>query len=170
MKQINIPQNQPLTWSLIRFIIIIPSYSWFLSLSDFFNPNLGGLFRGYASGIQLPGCSNLTINRNNVHDVIIFWHDVIIKTFWCYFVFFIKFSYWSKFHVNIIAGSAVMTIFFYKGLTKYPEIGNTPVGILPNIWRLGQVRDTKFDTNVSNKMLLNAAKCQGYSFYCFGVI
>ena len=29
--------------------------------------------------------------------------------------------------------------------------------------------DTKFDTNVSNKMLLNAAKCKGYSFYRFWV-
>ena len=63
-----------------------------------------------------------------------------------------------------------MTIFFYKGLTKNPEIGNTPVWVLPNIWRLGQVRDTKFGTNVSNEMLLNAAKCQGYSFYRFWVI
>ena len=33
-----------------------------------------------------------------------------------------------------------------------------------NIWRLGRVRDTKFCTDVSNKIILNAAKCQGYSF------
>ena len=58
-----------------------------------------------------------------------------------------------------------MTIFFYKGLTRNPEIGNTPVGVLPNIWRLGRVMDTKFDTNVSNRMLVKAAKFQGYSFY-----
>ena len=32
------------------------------------------------------------------------------------------------------------------------------------------VRDAKLDTNVSNKMLLNAAKCQGCSFYRFWVI
>ena len=30
--------------------------------------------------------------------------------------------------------------------------------------------DIKFGTNVSYEMLLNAAKCQGYSFYRFGVI
>ena len=30
--------------------------------------------------------------------------------------------------------------------------------------------DTKFGTNVSNKMLLNAAKFQGYSFYRSSVI
>ena len=61
-------------------------------------------------------------------------------------------------------------IFFYKGLTRNPEIGNTPVWALPNIWRLGQVMDTKFGTNVSNKLLLNATKFQGYSFYRFWVI
>ena len=35
---------------------------------------------------------------------------------------------------------------------------------LPNIWRLEWVRGTKFGMDVSKKMLLNAAKCQGYSF------
>ena len=35
---------------------------------------------------------------------------------------------------------------------------------------MGQVRNTKFGTNVSNKMLLNAAKYQDYSFYRFLVI
>ena len=45
-----------------------------------------------------------------------------------------------------------------------------PIWALPKIWRLGQVRDRKFETSISNKMLLNAAKCQGYSFYCFWVI
>ena len=38
-----------------------------------------------------------------------------------------KFSYWSKFHINIITGSGIMTILFYKGLTRNPEIGNTPI-------------------------------------------
>ena len=38
-----------------------------------------------------------------------------------------KFSYWSKFHVNIITGFGIITIFFYKGLNRNPEIGNTPV-------------------------------------------
>ena len=82
--------------------------------------------------------------------------------------FFLNFSYWLKFHVNIITGSRVTTIFLHKGLTRNPR--NTPVWVLPNVWRLGQVRDTKFGTNVSNVMLPNAAKCQGYSFYRFWVI
>ena len=50
------------------------------------------------------------------------------------------------------------------------EIGNTPVWVFPNMWRLGQVRDTKFGMNISNKILLNAAKCQCYTFYRFWVI
>ena len=47
---------------------------------------------------------------------------------------------------------------FYKGLTRNVEIGDTPVCVLPNIWRLGQVRDTKFSMDVSNEILLDAAK------------
>ena len=89
--------------------------------------------------------------------------------FWRFFVSLVKFSYWSKFHVNFITGFGVMTIFFYKGLTRNPEILNTPFWVLPNIWRLGQFRNTKFGTDVSNEMLQNAAKCQPYSLYCFWV-
>ena len=51
-----------------------------------------------------------------------------------------------------------------------PEIRNTHVWVLPNIWRLRRVRDIKFGTNVSDKILLNAAKSQGYRFYRFWVI
>ena len=133
-------------------------YFWKLSFTD------------YVSGIRLPGCSKLAINQKNDNDVTIYRHDIIVKFFWRFLVFLVKFSYWSKFHVNMITGSGVMTIFCYKGLTRNPEIGNTPVWVLPNIWRLEGVRDTKFGTNVSNEMLLNAAKCQGYSFYHFWVI
>ena len=62
-----------------------------------------------------------------------------------------------------------MTIFFYKRLARNLEIGNTPVWVFPSIWRLARVMDTKFGTNVSNRMLLNVAKFQGYSFYRFWV-
>ena len=84
--------------------------------------------------------------------------------FWRCFVSLIKFSYWSKFHVNISTGSRIMTIFFHKRLTRNLEIGNTTVWVLPNIWRLGWVMGTKFGTNVPNRMSLNAAKFQGYNF------
>ena len=99
-----------------------------------------------------------------------FWSWRQIQLFLSCFVFLVKFSYWSKFHVIIITASGIMTIFFYKGLTRNPEIGNNPAWVLPNIWGLTLFIDTKFDTNVSNRMLLNAAKFQGYSFYCFWVI
>ena len=65
-----------------------------------------------------------------------------------------------------------MVFFFYKGLTRNLDVGNTTVWVLPNTWRLLQVRDTKFDTDISNESLLklNAANCQSYSFYRFWVI
>ena len=89
---------------------------------------------------------------------------------WRFSVSLVKFSYWSKIHVNIITGSGVMTIFFYKRLTRNLEIRNIPIWGLHNIRRLGQVKDTKFGTNVSNKYLLDAAKYQRHSYYRFWVI
>ena len=70
-----------------------------------------------------------------------------------------------KLHVNIITGSGIMTIFFYKGLTRNPEIGNSPVWILLYVWRLGRVREIKFVTNVTNKMLLNAARVTAFTIF-----
>ena len=59
----------------------------------------------------------------------------------------------------------------YKIFTaKKQPIINTPVWVLPKIWRKGRAMDTKLGTNVSNRMLMNAAKFQGYSFYRFLVI
>ena len=63
-----------------------------------------------------------------------------------------------------------MAVSFYKRLNRNSEDGKSPVWVLPNIGRLGGVRNSKFIKNVCNKMLLNAAKYQGYSFYCFWVI
>ena len=104
------------------------------------------------------------------NHITIYRYDAIVKFFWRLLISFVKFSYWSKFHVNNITGFEVVAIFFYKGLTRGPKIENNPVWVLPNIWRVGKVRDTKFGTKVSNEMLLNAAKYQGYSFYSFWVI
>ena len=90
--------------------------------------------------------------------------------FWRRIVSLIKFSYWSKFHVNIITGSGVTKIFFYNELSRKLEIGNTPIWVLPNICRLGKVRDINLGTNVSKKILLKAAKYQCCSFYRFWAI
>ena len=37
----------------------------------------------------------------------------ICLTLFCFFVSLVNFSYWSKFHVNIITGSGLVTIFFF---------------------------------------------------------
>ena len=79
------------------------------------------------SEIWPPDCSKLAKNPKNDNDVTIFRHDVIVNLFCGSFVSLVKFSYWSKFHVNIITGSGIIRIFFYKGLTRNPEIGNTLV-------------------------------------------
>ena len=88
--------------------------------------------------------------------------DVVLFLLWS--------SYWSKCNINIITGSGIMPIFFYKGLTRNPEIGNTLVWVLPNIWILEQVMNTKFGTSIFNRMLLNFEKFQIYSFYRFWVM
>ena len=117
----------------------------------------------HASGVRLPDCSTLAMNRKN--DVTCDRHNIIVRFILASFVSVVKFSYCSKFHLNTILGSGVMTIFFYKGLTRNPEIGNRPVWVFPYIWRLGQIKVTKFGTNVSNKILLNAANAFKYDFF-----
>ena len=126
-------------------------------------------FADSVSGIWPPDCSKLAKNPKSDTDVIIFRHDVKFNSFLT-FCFSCQVCHCSKFHVNIITGSGIMTIFFYKGLTRNPDIGNTLVWVLFNIWRLGQVMGTKFGTNIPNKMLLNTAKFQSYSFYRSWVI
>ena len=55
-------------------------------------------------------------------------------------------------------------MFVYKGLTRNMETVNTPVRVFSNIWKLKWDRDIKFDTNVSNKMFLNAANAKVIAF------
>ena len=97
------------------------------------------------------------------------WRDNFPKKFfWPCSISLAKFSYCAKFHVNIMTG--VMKNFAYKRLTRNLEIINIAAWVLPSILRLGQVKDTKIGPNVSNKMLLNAPKCQDYGLYRFWVI
>ena len=152
-------------WQLCLGFLVF--FSVFIRWKVTINENMS--FTDYASKIRLPDCSKLAVNWKN-QNVTISQHNIIITFFQDCFISLVKFSYWSKFHVNIITGSGVRTILFCKGLTRNQEIKNTLACVFPNIWRLGQVRDTKFGTNVSNKILLNAAQCQGYSFYHFWVI
>ena len=108
------------------------------------------------SGVRSPDCSKLVKNPKNENDVTVSRHDLNVKSFWRCFVSLVKFSYWSTFHVIITSGFGIMTIFFYKGLTRNQEIGNTTVWVLPKIWRLERVMDTKFGINVPNRTLQNS--------------
>ena len=110
-------------------------------------------FTDYTSVIRIP--SKLTINRKNDNDVTMCQYDVIVKLFWRCFVSLVKFSYWFKFHINIITGSGVMTISFYKGLTKNLEIGHSPVWVFPKIWRRGG------EIEIPNLTPMPLMKCYG---------
>ena len=93
------------------------------------------------SGIWLLDCSKLTKNPKNDNDITVFWHDIIIKFFWRCFVSHVKFSYCSKFHVNIITGSVIMTIFFYRDLPEVqkweiPQVEFCPIsGDWGELWK-----------------------------------
>ena len=79
------------------------------------------------------------------------------------FVCLVKFSYWSRFHVNIITGSGVMTIFFDKGLRKSditrsefcPIFGDRGELGIPNLARMSLIK--------CYRMLQN----NSYGFYRF---
>ena len=122
------------------------------------------IFTDYATGMRLLDCSKLTVNWKS--NFLTWRHHQFFLRF---FVSPVKVSYCSKFHVNIIPGFGVLTI-FYKGLTRNPEIGNIPVWGFTNNCRRRQVRNTKFGKNASTKVLLNAAKFLGYTCYCFCII
>ena len=98
-------------------------------------------FTDYAFGIRLVNSSKLATNLKNDNDITIYWYDVIFN-FFC--TSFVKFSYWFKFHISIITGSKVITIFLCKGWTGNPENGRNPIWVLPNICRLGLVIDKNF--------------------------
>ena len=70
-------------------------------------------FADFVSGIQSLDRSKLAKKTDN--DMTSNFFDVAL------------FSYWSKLHVNIITRFGIMTIFFYKGLTRNSEMGNTPI-------------------------------------------
>ena len=95
-------------------------------------------FAERVSGIRLSDCSKLVINQNNDDDVTICRHVVIVK------FFDVILSLLS----TLVTGPKSRFLSF----AQYLEIPG---------------RDTRFDTNISNKLLLNAVKCQGYSFNYF---
>ena len=71
-----------------------------------------------------PGFMHTTLLNHTRHWMSsLWWHGVIINFFFSSFFSLVKFSYRSKFHVNIITGSEVMIIFFYK---DWPKIRKSP--------------------------------------------
>ena len=76
-------------------------------------------FIDHASRIWLLDCTKLDINKKWqwCHNVLTWHHS---QFFWRCHVSFVKFSHCSKFHVNIITGSGVATIFVCKRLTRNP--------------------------------------------------
>ena len=72
-----------------------------------------------------------------------------------------KFDYWSIFHVNMITSSGVMTIFFYKGLTRNSILGNTPSESCPISRDWGKLGIPNLAQMSLIKCYLNAAKYQG---------
>ena len=49
--------------------------------------------------------------EKNGNDATIFQSDVIAKFFWCCFVSLVEFSFWSRFHANIVTDSEVKSFF-----------------------------------------------------------
>ena len=90
-------------------------------------------------------------SSSNVFDILLFFRSSLVTS--PYFM---------------IISSLVWELSQFSLIKDWQEIQKPEV--LPNICRLGQVRDFKFGMNVSNEMLLNAAKCQGYNFYRFWII
>ena len=124
------------------------------------------------SRIYLPDSSKLAINWKNVNDVTIFRHNFIVNFFGRFFASLVKFNLVTVPSFTSIS-SLVLELWQFPLIRVLQEIQKSeipPSKFCQYIWRLEQVRDTTFGTNVSNKMLLNAAKYQGYSFYRFWVI
>ena len=110
------------------------------------------------------------------------WSNIGKKTITSYFgyitsslIFFDVFVFLLS---DLVTGPNLMSISwqvlelwqFYKILNRNSEIGNALAWVLPNIWGLERVGNTKRGMNVLNKHLLNATKCTCYSFDHFWVI
>ena len=96
------------------------------------------------SRMSLLNSSKLLTNWKSDDDILIWQHNFIVKYFWSCRVSLIKFSYWSKFHVNIITGSGIFLL--------WPEMEKSEKFLseffaIPGDW----VKDIIFDTNVSDE-------------------
>ena len=107
--------------------------------------------------------------HNVIFSLFLFFCFVFFLFVWRRHVPFVTFIYLSKFHVSIITGSGVMTIFVYKGFYEKFRNWKPPLLSFVQYLETGAIEDTKFDINVSNEKLIDAAKCHVYIFYRFWV-
>ena len=119
------------------------------------NENIG--FIDYASGIRLPNSPKMVINRKNDNGVTVFRHDVIVNFFWSCAFSLVKFSYWSKFYVNIITGSWVMPISFIRDWPEILKLEISKSDFLSGDWdKLGIPNLTRISVIKCYRMLQNA--------------
>ena len=77
--------------------------------------------------MKMNTASRLLQISHELEKYIICQHDFVFNFFKLAVFFLSKFSYWFKFHINIVTGSRVMRILVNKDLSRNLEIGNTPV-------------------------------------------
>ena len=134
----------------------------FVVLQFSINENVS--FADYVSEMRVPDYSKSTIKQNNDSDVIISINDVIFK-FFDTFLFSLSILVTGPSSMSI--SSPVLQL--WQLLTRNPEIGK-PWLSFAQYMETWASRNRKFGTDVSNKMLLNAARCPCYIFYRFWVI
>ena len=88
----------------------------------------------------------------NDNDVTISRHDIIFKVFWRGFVSLVTFSDCSKFHVNIITGSGIMTNFFLRDWTEIRKSEIPPSEVCPMYGDWDELR-------ISNLTRMSLIKC-----------
>ena len=113
-----IPLLKAIVWMLFwRFFISV-----FIFCKRLFLKNVS--FLNHASGIRLPDGCKLAISKKKRqwrHNLTKWRPRQTLKMLPCFSCYF--FSYWFKFHVNIMTSFGVV----YKGLIRNPEIGNNPL-------------------------------------------
>ena len=128
------------------------------------------MFADSVSEIQPRDCSKLAKNPKNGNAVKIFRHDVIINFFGIALFLLSRLVTGPSF---MSISSLVLKLWQFSFIMDWAEIWKSKIPMsdfFPISGDLGWVMDAKFGINVSNRMLLNAAKFYGYSFCHFWVI
>ena len=120
----------------------------------------------YISGFWCLYCLKLAVNWKDGNGITLFWHDA-----WWNFCDAVLFLF-----LSLVAGPRFMSILpLVLELWQFPFIRDwseirksqiPPSEFFPISRDWGEFGLPNL-TRTSDKMLMNAAKCQGYSFYCF---